>query len=266
MKKINVSVLMMALLAAFTFGFTSCSEDDEVIDNAIVLDQTSFQILTGGAETSATITGSVTTKEKLETLQLFKDQTPVFTIDKDDFDGTQVTKEDNNNYTFSFEVSEAGNYQLIATDKDGGIISSQIVTVAAISVSSYGPAIIGGSDASNVGSYLTKSGTVVNWATATADEDAPATIAVVFDGLKFKSPTNSNVNFTGSTATSTLFGTSLDNITLEETADIEAGDVIYFKTSDDVVGMITVVGISQDGGTTSAVITISGYMTGILPV
>src|SRR5690554_4447385 len=135
MKKNDLSVLLMALLAIFTLGLTSCNkEEDDVIENNISLDANSLQILTGDGASTAFITGDISSKERVETVRLVKGEETVLAVERKDFDGTNVDKIDNNTYTFSFEVNEAGTYQVIAIDRKDELISSSYVVVSAINV------------------------------------------------------------------------------------------------------------------------------------
>ncbi len=234
MKKVfNLSVILAVLIAAFSF--TSCSDDD---DDAAQITITFNQ--NGKFASGDDVTGKiVSAEEDLTKVVILLNGNAVKTITK--FNSLPILKGDNGVYTMVIDGLVDGSYTLRAESKTGE--SSAAFTVgSAVNYTSF-TAVVGGSEATTAGSFLSiQDGKV--YKTADVNAGKGENVEIVFDGIEFKSATlstNSNVSGNGQWAQIQLLG------------DNHWG----YMTSTGFQGDITITSTTGSGNATVANITVN---------
>ncbi|MDR1729175.1 MAG: hypothetical protein LBR52_00730 [Prevotellaceae bacterium] len=185
MKKVlNLSVILAVLMAAFSFS--SCGKDDE---NAAKI---SIEIETTTTNAIVVISSP---DEKLSTIELWENGSKLKNID--------IPAEVNGIYTVTITQLTDGEYTLKATSNSGAAEKKFTIGEGPVTPDTF-EAILGGSGATDAGSFLSIEDEKVYFSNAT---DAQlANVEIVFDGTTFKSATesaNSKVKANGNSATIT---------------------------------------------------------------
>lgn len=268
MKKLNV-LLILSVMASAMF-FSSCDGEEEDPLAPVI----TFQDYNGEAlekDLGDAIGVSFIVKQgdaKLEDVVVKLGQGEIYRAST----AKDVKIENNMVVTLDqkLEVVGAQTLTITVTDKADLKAEKTIAITVKSDLDDKGSKILGSGSNANGSYYSLATNEVIKQTTAQAD---PSKVTFVYnntatDGAQIYSPTESSaLDFTGSTATETVFAT-LTNVTYEtatsanipadfpltKVTNLAANDVVAFKTADGTVGIIKVTAIE---GTTDGMATLS---------
>ncbi|MFW5850982.1 MAG: hypothetical protein ACOCWB_02045 [Bacteroidota bacterium] len=260
MKKLHV-LFILGLIASVGF-FTSCEEGVDPIGPEIKWSNYDGSDLERNIGDEIDITFTVRQGDsKLEDVVVKLGQGTIYTASDDE----DMKIEDNMEVVLNQTLENVGSQTLTitATDKDGLTDEKTVAINVESDMDDKGTKILGAGGNSNGSYYSLADDAVMDQTEAQA---SPEKVTLVYnntteDGAQLYSPTESSaLDFTGSTATETLFTTTSVNyatatsedlpaeadITLTKLTNLAVDDVVAFKTTDGTIGLIEVTSIQGD--------------------
>jgi hypothetical protein len=261
MKKLNV-LFILGLIASIGF-FTSCDDGVDPVGPEIIWSNYDGADIDRALGEEIGITFTVRQGDsKLEDVVVKLGQGVIYTASDDE----DINVEDNMEIVLNQTLENVGSQTLTitATDKDGLTDEKTVAINVESDMDDKGTKILGAGGNTNGSYYSLADDAVMNQTEAQA---APEKVTIVYnntadDGAQLYSPTESSaLDFTGSTATETLFttltgvdyatATSEDipaeaDITSTKLTNLSVDDVIAFVAADGTIGLIEVTSIQGD--------------------